>query len=700
VSGDPHQATIRVQTLGGGWETLGADRYRSIVPEGLVCSANRWGPDTCAFSLRRDVSPLGPDISTWTPVEIEVAGVVVWDGRIRATPTSEADGPIISVQGQGWQYHLDDDVYDRTYVHARLGDWRDYRSFPTAYLPESPVAGTVNAGDGRVVMGWANGAVVTTTTGVAITLDLGPGSVGAKRVVVTGDFTGLGGFFQLYCRGHNALDSTGGFAFSGLNDAFIVTPTAVATYSGTFSANFRYVTLICWYPGTTTTTTTERTMSLTSVQTFTDTAYESGNASILKLDQVANDALTQATLLLSADRSEIKPGTFSIPEWVVTDSTPRSSIATANGFENFETKMLIGRRLAVRPRASTPIYEIGAWAGSEFQDASAGSGDDIVNRFIVRGTGPDGGVVKVERSTAGPLFDVGASPQFPNATFATDASSWTTGGAGTSLTRDTTTFDTAAASGAFGNPGYPDTAGIAYTQLTGLTPRVGYRVTIMMRLATGFGGSFLNLGIYPDLASVGLAFDSGRIGPFIGTPVTGAFTAMTADFTAPASGSVYLYMRWNAGANPPGTGTTFWVDSITSARSVFTLADRRGFFHTRTTTAGAAITTAVGRRIADLYLQAHASAPFSGSFTAVPGGVRRVDSGAEPHPAWLLLDTGQLVRCVDRVDPDTGAWGRAGEIDTVTYTADALSSEVALNENRAGLDALLARYQVVAGARA
>jgi hypothetical protein len=536
VSADPHQATIRVQALGGTWETLGADRYRSIVPEGLVCSANRWGSDTCGFTLRRDVSPLGPDLSTWTPVEIEIAGVVVWDGRIRATPTSESDGPVISVQGQGWQYHLDDDLYDRVYAQTRLSDWQDYRNFPTAYLPESPLAGTVSAGSGRIVLGWANGAVVAGSTGIAVTLDLGPGSIGAKRIVVTGDFTGLGGFFGFYARGHSALNSAGSFAFTGASDAIANMPSTATTYAGTFSSNFRYVTLICWYPGATTTTGVERSMSLTSVQVFTDTAYESGNASVLKIDQVAKDALSQATLLLSTDTSNITAGTTSLPEFSVTDSTPRQAISGANAYENYETKMLIGRRLAVRPRPSVPAYEIGAWSGAQFQDASAGSGDDIVNRFIVRGTGPDGSQIRVDRRSS----DIG----------------------------------------------------------------------------------------------------------------------------------------------------------------VTTLADRRGFLHTRTTSAGAAITTTVGQRIADLYLTAYSTSPFAGSFQAVPGGVRRADNGSEPHPAWLLRDTGQLVRCTDRVDPDTGAWGRSGEIDTVTYTHDTLTADVALNENRAGLEALLARYAVVVGQRA
>lgn len=524
---DPHQLTVRIQTLNGGWETLGADRYRGVVPEGLTCSANRWGSDVCSFSLRRDTSVLSADISTWTPVEISVAGAVVWDGRIRATPTSESSGSVVSVQGQGWQYHLDDDSYSKVYAQTRLTEYQDARSFLTADLATMKAYGQITVGDGVILMMIPNGTVVPVSTGFAVTIDLGPGN-GAKRGVVTADSSNNVASTGLYMIGTDVSwwnDGSRQDFFSGIaNNAG-----ATLTQSNTTSNVHRYITFLMF--SSSFTAAADVWFRIKTVQLFSDTAYESGGASILKIDQIANDALSQATTLLSTDRSEIKTGTFSIPEFAVTDQTPRQVIASANAYENFETKMLIGRRLAVRPRPTVPIYEIGAWSGAAFEDASAGSGDDIINRFLVRGTGPDGGQLLVDRRSS-------------------------------------------------------------------------------------------------------------------------------------------------------GIGVT-------------TLADRRGFLHTRVTTANAAITTAVGNRIGDLYLKAYSTAPFSGGFQATMGGVRRADTGQEVHPAWMLLGTGQLVRCVDRVDPDTGAWGRAGEIDSVTYTADDLSSSVTINENRAGLDSLLARYQVV-----
>ncbi len=526
MAGDAGQCTVRVETLDGGWETLGADRLRGIVPEGIVCTSNRWGPDSCSFTLGRDPAAAGADLSTWTPVEIEVAGVVVWDGRIKATPTADS----VNVQGQGWQYHLDDDVYDRVYVHTRLGDYRDVRTFPTANRGSFREVGQVTAGSGAIALAWPANTPSIGWAGAI--LDLGPGNT-AKRVVIEWDSSNNDAGTTFFARGCDTPDPTAG----GTVDAFSFTlgSGAIGTTAGTFSTAKRYVALFI-FRNTSITPAADIWIRLKSVKTFSDTAYESSNASVLTLDQVAVDALSRATQLLSSDRSEIQPGTFPIAEFAVTDQTPRQALTAANAYENYAIKMLPGRRLSVRTRPSVPVFEIGEWSGADFQDASAGSGDDIVNRFVVRGTGPDGAQIRVDRRSS----DIGAT----------------------------------------------------------------------------------------------------------------------------------------------------------------TLADRRGFNHTRTMSAGAAITTAVGERIGDLYLRAHSTAPFAGSFRAVPGGVRHAGSATEPHPAWLLLATGELVRCMHRIDPDTGGFGRAGEIDTVTYTADALASDVALNENRAGLEALLARYQVVVGQRA
>ena len=42
--------TVRLNVLNGGWETVGAGRYRGIVPEGFQATGDDKGPDTCTFS--------------------------------------------------------------------------------------------------------------------------------------------------------------------------------------------------------------------------------------------------------------------------------------------------------------------------------------------------------------------------------------------------------------------------------------------------------------------------------------------------------------------------------------------------------------------------------------------------------------------------------------------------------------------------
>ena len=103
--------TIRVQTLDGRWETAGVDRFPGVLPESLRLTANDAGPETCSFELRRRPGDVHPDLGGFTPCEVEVGGMLVWSGRVKETPTREGGANAgISVEGQGWQYHADDDV--------------------------------------------------------------------------------------------------------------------------------------------------------------------------------------------------------------------------------------------------------------------------------------------------------------------------------------------------------------------------------------------------------------------------------------------------------------------------------------------------------------------------------------------------------------------------------------------------------------
>jgi hypothetical protein len=133
------------------------------------------------------------------------------------------------------------------------------------------------------------------------------------------------------------------------------------------------------------------------------------------------------------------------------------------------------------------------------------------------------------------------------------------------------------------------------------------------------------------------------------------------------------------------------------AQLAATLADRWGFRSAKLLQVRASLNTTLAERIGDKYLATHKTVPFSGGFKAVHGSVRKVLGGEQPHPAWLLTQTNQMVRLTNRVDPDAGGWGRDAEIDTVTYDHDSLRATVKLSDDRGGFEALVTRLAAVIG---
>src|ERR1035437_482485 len=147
-------ATVRLQALDGTWETCGADRAIGVDPESVGCTHNEWGPDKASFQLHRSPIAIWPDLGSFAPVEIEIGGVLVWEGRTGETPLKEGAEQVINVQCEGWQYQTDDDVYQPLYVHSKLTDWKDCRSFLGEDLTAFTTAGVVSASTGALTIGW------------------------------------------------------------------------------------------------------------------------------------------------------------------------------------------------------------------------------------------------------------------------------------------------------------------------------------------------------------------------------------------------------------------------------------------------------------------------------------------------------------------------------------------------------------------
>ena len=56
-----------------------------------------------------------------------------------------------------------------------------------------------------------------------------------------------------------------------------------------------------------------------------------------------------------------------------------------------------------------------------------------------------------------------------------------------------------------------------------------------------------------------------------------------------------------------------------------------------------------------------------------------------------------MIRFGNRIDPDTGAWGRDGRIAGVTYRHDDRTVEVSIDDQRQRFETILSRYAVLVG---
>jgi hypothetical protein len=359
------------------------------------------------------------------------------------------------VQAEGWQYHLDDDVLPYCFVHTSLTDFVDSRSLVTADLATNTQMWKVETGNGQITLGAGNGDVVTAGTGCSVVVDLGAGnSAGTFSMDVASSFNT--GSFQLYVMGTDApwwndvsrSDALGGLAAS---DAGFVAANNVRKITSSTGLSYRYWTILAYHT-TSGTFGADVWFKITGFRLFGSIGYQSSGTSILKADTVVKNVLGRTAFL--TDTSAVSTGTFVIPESSSAEShTPREILSGINAYENYDMRVLVGRKLAFRPRASTAIYEIGNWTGTDFQDASANSGDEIYNRVIVEGTGPDGASLSIQRNAgqavAQSKFVTTTSPSNPNPSFDANTTGWSvvaTAGASGTNTRDTTVFDSAPAS--------------------------------------------------------------------------------------------------------------------------------------------------------------------------------------------------------------------------------------------------------------
>lgn len=364
-------AVVRVQPLESAWETVGVDRYAGIVPESVRASSDRWGPDTASFALTRPLDVPHPDLLPFTPVEIEFDGGYIWEGFIWETPVQ---GDAITVNCRGWQYQMDDDPFERSWVQASLSDWYDPRQHPSD-LTKFMASGTVETKFGMLLIGWQNGAEVSANQVAAVSLDLREED--AKRVVVDFDAFNLSGSFKLWIRGHDGDD--GGVGGTVHNASF--TSPSSGTQSTTFTSPHRYVSLWLENTGGAFTATQDHLLRLKEILVVRSTAYESGSASVLKVSHVAKDALVLAPRL-DQSTALIQTPSETVPEYAPTEPrSGRDHIDAVNESLGWQPRVVPGRKLELRPYPDTTRRKVGD--GARFTPAALASGDPIRSEVTV-----------------------------------------------------------------------------------------------------------------------------------------------------------------------------------------------------------------------------------------------------------------------------------------------------------------------------
>lgn len=681
------QAVVQLQALDGTWENCGVDRVNGIAPENLRADADAWGSKGCTFDLRRDPSAVWPDISAFTPVKVIVDGSTVWEGRVSETPSRDGAEQVMAVACEGWQAHLDDDLADAFWVHARLGDWVDAKS----------MIGVTLAGTHRWIAGASvSGGLITFPRGMpfvtgsnaaGILLDLGPSRTFTDISVDWESSNNNGAITAVAAGTNDSMLMIGTDAFT-----FTLASGASGTTSGTVGAS-RYAVIYCKFSAGTSTITDECWLRVKAVRVFSSGSYRSGSTSVLKASTVISDALDKTTPLLSTDRSGITATSFSIPEFAPPEPrTPREMWSAVNAYHGWLSKIDIGRRPVFQAQPSRPKYEVGDWSAVEVQDSSQNSGQDIYNRVIVTGRDPVGQPVSASRLagqiTGAAVTRIGV-PTLANPSFDVDTSSWTPTGTSFVLTRDTTTYDSSPA-GLLGSRNLSAGNTLDWTISANWTGTFvkdrAYVLTFwggwsVPAVKLTIGGQEIWARTYDQDAGANLARSVSWV-------PTQTLTNPTMTFGGTVPSQSYLQL------------VRVWLDSFVMSQAEATLPDRRRFRRTKQLAVNSTLPTdgVAAAQIGDSWLSAHSTTPFRGQITLTgPNALRNRLSGQPVPLAELLTNTGELIYFADRPDPDTGAAGRNGRIAGVSYDPAADAATVTLDNTRNDLDFLLSRLAVVQG---
>lgn len=666
-------ATIRLRALDGTWETAGTDRSRGIYAENVELNWDTAGSKTASFDLRRSPRTPWPDIAAFTDVEIEVAAVQVWKGRVQSTPTRDNADRAMSVQCEGLQAHLDDDVLVPAYVHTKLSDWKDMRSPLTADLTSLTTAPQVGT-SGVITLAWP--ANVATNGRCGVVLDLGPGAT-ATTMRFDWSITDNPSSTRIFYAGSGdtasgILESTAQSSGTG--------PATVANSTHTAPVPRRYWFL--FFDANSHTPTDDEVVKITGVRVFASSTYDSGGASVLTATQIVTDTIARGTTLLDPDRSLIATTAFAIPDFFSSDyRSTREVIDAANAFHDYIAKIDERGRPVFQPKPSAPLIEVGEHTALEVEDSSANSGGDIYNRCLVTGQTATSDPITVERTAGqqpGAVLIPIATPAPTNPSFDVDASSWTSS-SGT-ITRRTASFHSTPACGQWVSGPF-DTLSETFTGT--FKAGVTYVLQFWVSQVTGFISFRASLGTSTDYGVANCAGGSG-------------FAQYSVSWTPDADSTSATFRIETA----LFSSVTWYVDTLALFKAAPTLVDRRGFRRSKVLQVSSPLDTAgvVGAQLGDTYLSNHRTAQFKGTASITGPTTREILTGKSIPPEQLGMRTGELLRFNDRVDPDTGAVGRDGRISSVKYTLADDKATVTIDNTSQNFEALLARLAVIQGA--
>ena len=706
------EAVIRVESLNGTWETIGSDRTVGISAENIQLQSNEWGADTASFTLKRDAAAMWPDLFAFTPVEIEVGGLLVWDGFISQTPTSEADGGSVNVQAKGWQYHLDDDSEEKFWVHSRLSDWKDARTFPTTDLGYFRQGQTASSDSGTITLGWPDGSYLQPSCWAGVVLDLGESNnaacISVTWEVPTGTRMATNASLKVAAKTADSIASltSGANAFTPVVMGALSSRT---TAGGTWTSPKRYVLVGMQYTGGTGPAVNDYTVKILSISVGNKASYYNSTTKLLagaKPSDTVKDVLALAPLL-SQSTASISSSAFTLPHISAVDSamTPREYMTTANSYEDNTLKIVPGKQVVFAPKVDTPSTSIGSWGGSRFSDASSNSSDELYNRVVVEGAGPDDQPLTVARYAAsGSDQKVNLTESITNPTFEatspTVATNWTTTSSST-FARSTTTPLYGTASGQWGaiTEGATLTGAIFGSCPTFLAGRT-YTLKVDVAAEETYGDMYIPALKFGDLssstnyASTAASIDYSHLESIHTASITWTPTANVSAASVSlrlAADTIGFFLSQLSGITR--------IDAITLSYAAATMIDRRGFIRTKRLQVSAPITATTAGILGDAFLATHSTTPLKGEVEITPGGAREYTDGSSVHPASLLLRTGEVLHLSHRVDPDTGAVGRDGRIASVSYDHAQQLSRVAIDSQRTRFEALLERLSVVTGTR-